>query len=869
MDPSSTPVTLRIQPGFFSEAGDRDAVGRWKTGDRVRFKNGLPEKMGGWELAPIVNNEDTTCDEFLDDVVLLCFGRGVGTAFVDDSPLHNTVTGTTGGTPTQDGTIPLFGANAISMPASNSRITWTTPSVMYPDTQDFTFEAFIYLNDSTLTNAEFNWSSSTSQPFNISFAKSIPASMQASMVIRNPAHGLAINVVNGAIPHPNDTWVHIAIVRHGSDFLLFVGGVLVLSDTYVGSIGDPSTLPQFTFGANSAPGRIGQLRYTMGVARYTAPFSPPTESFTAQACVPLTAGTIEGIDRREHEWDSLDGQPWLAQGTSKKLYVVNRNIRYDITPIRRTISVTDPFTTISGDNTVAVLDVLHGAETGDFVHYTSGTVVGGLTLGGEYAITVINGNQYTIEAATAATSSATGGGAVAMEYEINVGLDSAEQAHGWGTCTYGTGTYGTRRGDCSAMILGPRLWSLDNFGEDLLASPRGGSLYWWDRSLGPGSRAVLVETAPPTIERMLVSPSGDQVIALGAFDNVAGSPDKMLVRASAIGTFADWDFPIDPEVDTTVFDKRLTNGSRILTGFKTYGGVLIETDKASYFMRADSSEIFVIGQVATENTACGPNACTDVNGTGYWMAQNKIMSFDGVQQEIPCPVWGYVFDNDAAAEELIALLTEDGDYMITESGDYIALDGSGEGSGFNRAQADKVYCYYNQKGDEITWLYPSAFSEENNRYLCYNRTERVFYYGTLERTAMSTGGLAYSLPYGSAPTGELFLHEGVPDADGETMDEFIESWDMQIGDGLTATHLSFFVPDFKRWTGTMRLQLKVKDRPRQIAYTTSTYDMPDSTIEQSVRVAGRQIAIRFGSIDLGSSWRLAPGSLYGQPDASR
>lgn len=596
------------------------------------------------------------------------------------------------------------------------------------------------------------------------------------------------------------------------------------------------------------------------------------EKFGGWERATITGAAMRGIDRREHEWNSLDGQPWIAQGTSRKLFLINRNIRYDITPVRRSITLTDPFTTASGLTTVTVLDLLHGAETGDFVRFGSATAVGGITIDGEYMVSVINGNQYTITAAAVATGTATGGGAVTADYDINIGLDTGGIAHGWGTCLYGRGTFGTRRGDCSGILAGPRLWSLDDFGEDLLASPRGGALYWWDRSLGPTSRAVLVETAPQTIERMLVSPSGDQVIALGAFDNVAGSPDKMLVRTSDLGTFADWDLPLDVDAAaaSNIFDERLTHGSRILTGFKTNGGVLIETDKATYLMRADATNVYVIGDpVATENTSVGPNAGVDVNGTAYWMAQNKIMSFDGVQQEIPCPVWGYVFDNEAAAVQFDALLTEGSDYLITEGGDFIALDSSGEGGGFNRDQADKVYCYYNQKGDEVTWLYPCASSQENNRYLCYNRTERIFYYGTLERTAMSTGGLAYSLPYGSAPTGELFLHEGVPDADGEVMNEFVESWDMQIGDGLQATHISLYVPDFKRWTGTMRLQLKVKDRPRQILYTVSTYDMTDDTIEQGVRVAGRQIAVRFGSTTLGSSWRMAPGSFYGQPDASR
>jgi hypothetical protein len=558
----------------------------------------------------------------------------------------------------------------------------------------------------------------------------------------------------------------------------------------------------------------------------------------------ITGATLRGTDRREHEWTSLDGQAWIAQGTSKKLYIIGRGVRYDITPVRRSVTLSDPFSTTNGSATVTVMDALAGVEQGDFVRFSGASAVGGITIDGEYeVVTVLNGNQYQIIHSSAATSDATGGGSVAAEYDINSGGADAAQAHGWGTCLYNRGTWGTRRGDCSSIVIPPRIWSLDNFGEDLLASPRGGGLYWWDRSQGPGTRAVLVETAPQTMERMLVSPSGDQVIALGAFDDISSTSDKMLVRTSAAGSFADWATPIDPDEDTTVFEERLGDGSRLITGTKTSGGIVIHSDTMSYIMRPDPIEGWDIDPLGAKNTPVGPNAAVDVNGTEYSMAKDKFMTFDGVKQELPCDVWGWVFDNEAAAEGL--------------------------SPGINVDQIEKVYAYYNDKGDEVTWLYPSLNSIENDRYVCFNKGERVWYYGTLSRTAMSTGGIAYSLPYGSAPTGELFLHEGVPDADGALMNEYIESWDMQIEDGGRATHLSLFIPDFKRWVGTMRMQVKVKDSPQQTTYVTSTYDMEDTITEQGVYDCGRQMAVRFGSIDLGSNWRMGFGTFYGQPDGAR
>lgn len=553
----------------------------------------------------------------------------------------------------------------------------------------------------------------------------------------------------------------------------------------------------------------------------------------------ITGADLEGVDRREHEWTSLDGQAWIAQGTNRKLYLVNRGIRYDITPERRSITLTDPFTTVDTSAVVTVTDALHGAETGDFVRFEGASAVAGITISGEYQITVVNGNSYTITHSAPANANTTGGGSVVASYDINSGPVDAEQAHGWGTCTYGTGTYGTRRGDCSAIIIPPRIWSLDNFGEDLLASPRGGALYHWDRTQGPGTRAVLVPTAPQTIERMLVSPSGDQVVALGAQDSLTGSADKMLVRTSDTGSFIDWEEPADIEDENNVFEDRLSDGSRIITGTKTRTGIIVHTDTMSYLMRPDVNTVWDLEPLGAKNVPVGPNAAVDVNGTEYVMAKDKFVAFDGVKQEIPCDVWGFIFDNED------------------------------DTPGINLEQGDKVYGYYNDKGDEVTWFYPSRDSTENDRYVCLNIGQRCWYYGALSRTAMSTGGIAYSLPYGSAPSGELFIHEGVPDADGETMDEFIESWDMQIGDGSVAQHLCMFIPDFKRWVGTMRLTMKTKDRPQQAAYVTQTYDMLATVTEQGIRVCGRQLAVRLGTTTVGSSWRMGSPSIIGQPDGAR
>lgn len=574
---------------------------------------------------------------------------------------------------------------------------------------------------------------------------------------------------------------------------------------------------------------------------------------------PVTGSVFRGIDRRQWEWTSLDGQPWIAQGTSKKLYVINRGVRYDITPLRLTATLTNPFTTTLGSAVVTVAHVAHGAQDGDFVRFSGATAVGGITIAGEYEINVLNGDAYTIAHTITASSAATGGGTVTAEYDISVGADSTELAHGWGTCVWNDGTWGTPRGDCSGIVRGLRIWSLDNFGEDLIASPRGGAVFHWDRSNGPETRAQLLPNAPRTNQHVLLSNTGNQIICLGAFDDVANTDDRMLVRVS------DPDDPFNaftPTDQNNAFDERLSTGSTIVAGVRTRNGVLISTDTAIYLMQADPNEVFVIDKIAEGNSVIGPNAWIDVNGVIYAMAAGKFMRYDSVYHEMPCAVWSRVFDNSD----------------VNTPG--IAID-----------QGDKVYCWHNKGFSEVWWHYPSSgqlFTEdgepiltedgdplllessENDRYVIYNYGENIWYDGSIERTAASTGGIAYDAPYGSDVAGVLFLHETGADDNDAAMNEFIESWDVELGDGADQMHVSEFIPDMKRIVGTLALTLKSKARPQQAAYVVRGPYAFDGTNERvGARAAGRQMAFRLSSSALGTDWRAGKFTFGTQPDAGR
>lgn len=549
----------------------------------------------------------------------------------------------------------------------------------------------------------------------------------------------------------------------------------------------------------------------------------------------IVGDTHTGVGRRLHEWSSLDGESWIAEGTNTKLYLINRDTRYDITPLRRNVNLTDPLSTQIGTAIVTVNDPGHSSNVGDAVRVFGATAVGGLTISGEYTITaVIDGNLYQITASGLASGSATGGGSVSLEYDINIGTVDQTVALGWGVCGYGESPWGTARSAaCSGVIRKLRTWSLDNFGEDLIANPRGDAIFWWDRTAGPLSRAVLLTSAPRTNLRMLISNSGGQIVCLGAYDDVSNTPDPMFVRVGAEQSLTD--FTLTDE--NTVFEERLATGSEIVTGVRTRAGIFISTDEAVYIMQEDSQNIFRVNKLAEGNACISPNAMLEIDGTAYYMTPYKFMRYDGVLDEIPCDVWNYVFADPTTR--------------------------------VHRTQTDKIYCWYNEKFGEIWWNYPSeAGGGENDRYVIFNTTLNCWYFGTIIRTAAAAPGPSYDLPVAVNPAGELFRHEVGLNDDTIAMVTDLESHDFMIGVGKYAQHITRAIPDMLRFSGNLQLRLKGKKWPQKAAYVTKgPYGITPTMEHKGVRITGRQVAIQFGSIGIDDDWRLGTWTFYTQPDA--
>lgn len=526
------------------------------------------------------------------------------------------------------------------------------------------------------------------------------------------------------------------------------------------------------------------------------------------------SGVYVGVARALHDWSSLDGQQFIAVGTHCKLHLVNNDALYDITPTRKSSNVVDPFTTTNTLTTVTVADTDHRAEPGDHVYITSSSAVGGLTLDGDYEIaTVIDPDSYTIEAASAATSSATGGGGTTLAYDINCGLASNGELLGYGTSTYDTGTYGTPRPVGAGVPARLRTWSLDNWGEDLVGCPSGGTLYWWDKTAGVNARAQRVPNAPEFIERILVNPENRFLVAIGCSD-LDGNPDPMRIRWPSQEDFNDW-IPTD---ENTAGGKRLDYGSRLVTGLKTRGQILIWSDTQLYLMEyINVPLIFGFTPLGTCSIV-GPNAAADANGIAYFMGFDDFYAYDGTLQILPCDVHTYVFGD------------------------------------FDRTQAEKVTASYYHPKTEMRWEYPSASGNgEVDRYVVYNRREQCWYYGSIVRTAYHGVSAAITgymeNPYG-ANGGYLYKHEtGTDQVDGSTttMAWHLESYDINL-EGLDQfIRVNGLIPSFATISGEFNVYLKKKSKPQRAYQTRGPWTCDDTTDIIDAKARGCQIAVRFES----------------------
>jgi hypothetical protein len=413
-------------------------------------------------------------------------------------------------------------------------------------------------------------------------------------------------------------------------------------------------------------------------------------------------------------WIALNGANLLGVGTNQKYYVENGGQFYDITPLRNTTIITlgaSPITTTNGSKKVLITASGHGATAGSFVTFSGATAVGGITVSGEYEIIEVpDGNSYYIASSTAATSTATGGGsAVGVYYQINAGNSVYTTGVGWGAGTWSRGTWGT--GTTVGVGQQLSLWTSDNFGQDLVISPRLGAPYYWAVDTATYPRALTLSSVattngysgsfvPTSTFKMVTSDVQRFGIALGSnpydpFDaNTAFDP--LLVRWSDQENVYDW-VPTDTN---QAGEQRLSQGSGIITGQHTRQEGLIWTDSGLYSMQYLGPPYVWGFQMLMDNISIiSPNAAVTVNSVTYWMGIDKFYVYSGRVETLPCTLRQFIFTN------------------------------------LNVSQAYQIVCGTNEGYNEIWWFYPSANSVVNDSYVIYNHLERIWYYGTINRTA--------------------------------------------------------------------------------------------------------------------------------------
>ena len=575
----------------------------------------------------------------------------------------------------------------------------------------------------------------------------------------------------------------------------------------------------------------------------------------------LTDSTYLGTARALHNWISLGGNKYLGIGTHLKYYIKDGTAFADVTPIRKTTTNAATFAATDGSSTVTVTDASHGAVNGDFVTFSEAVSLGGLVtaavLNQEYQIDLVTGsNTYTITAkdtsgttVTANSSdSGNGGSATDAVYQINTGLDVYVQSTGYGVGTWGASGWG------SATSLGGnnqlRLWTHDNFGENLIINPRGGGLYRWLENNGTGTRAVQLSDITganlvPTVGLQVITSEVDRhLIVLGA-DPISGSArtgsiDPMLVA------FSDQENELDfePVITNTAGSVRLSSGSSIVGGVKARQEVVIFTDTSVYSMQFVGAPLtFALNLINEASGLIGPKAAITSSGGVFFMGYGNFYLYNGTVQELPCSVHNYVFGD------------------------------------INTGQAYKIQAFTNSEHNEVGWFYPSSSSDEIDRYVIYNTQQGVWYYGQLVRTVWLDSGVE-SFPQ-ATNGGYLYQQEIGFDADGSAMTNvYVESGDFDIGDGDRFTQISSIIPDIKfiqdANSGSVNVVTKVRNYPGDSLTTEATSEVSSSTQKVNLRARGRQAVVRFESNDdatddgnLSIGWRLGETRMDVKTDGRR
>jgi len=650
-----------------------------------------------------------------------------------------------------------------------------------------------------------------------------------------------------------------------------------------------------------------------------------------------------GVCRSIWVWldgDAGAGNTYIGLGTNSKYYIYFGGVYNDITPIVQTNILTNPFATSYPTNptTITVTDSGYNPGVGDYVTFSGATAVGGVTISGDYQVkTVPSSTTYTITSATAATSSATGGGTVTAQYEYPTGLNVYSIGTGWGAGPWSRGTWGSSYSSGIGQQL--RLWSNDNYGADLVIAPRGGPIFYWADSTGVSTRAQYLSSlanattaasdnatfsgsatsitvssavAPNLYPYMVITgtniPAGTKiassyitgattvpitttttgassgtytfsyagsfvpsatyqvitsaiqefVIAFGSNsynpNNAATAFNPLLVRWSDQANAYQW----IPELTNQSGEYLLTNGSYIMGARATRQEILVWTDSCLYSMQYLGAPYVWGFQVLMDNiSVMSPNSMITVNNVTYWMGRDRFYMYSGRVEVLPCSLRQYIFAD------------------------------------INQDQAYQVFAGANEAFNEVWWYYVSQSSGNTtvDKYVIYNYLDRVWYYGTMARSAwMQTGTQPY--PIAADYNNRLLYQEnGCDDLSTSAtlpIDAYVQSSDFDIGDGHNFGFVWRILPDVNfngSTTNQPSVTMTVKPRENsgtpygaadnpQVQSAQNYTTVPEYTIQQFdgqvyTRLRGRQMSFRIESTGVGVAWQLGSPRIDIRPDGRR
>jgi hypothetical protein len=558
------------------------------------------------------------------------------------------------------------------------------------------------------------------------------------------------------------------------------------------------------------------------------------------------------------------------------MYLNRGGAYFDITPVFDTSTTmgapNGPFTATTGSNIVTVTDATYNPEPGDFVIFS-----GAASLGGNITATVLNrefevlttptASTYTIRVSVNATASDTGkgGATVTGTYLVPTGNDVYSIGAGWGAGPWSRGTWGS--GFTSGIGSQLRLWTQDNFGEDFIFAPRGGNLYYWNATTGVSTRGVTLASlasgstvpgtsytyqdfVPKATNQVISSAVQRFVVAFGANSYDPTDPntpfDPLLVRWSDQENAFDW----VPDATNQSGEQRLTIGSEIIQAVNTRQEFVVFTDAAIYSMQYLGPPYVWGFQLLQDNISImSPRSAITINNVTYWMGTDKFFSYSGRVETLPSSLRQFVFRN------------------------------------LNIDQSWQVFAASNEQYSEVWWFYPSKNSNVVDSYVIYNYLDRVWYYGTLGRTAWLDSG-TQRFPVAADYSNRLLNHEnGVDDVSGESpvaIDAYIQSSDFDIGDGHNFGFVWRILPDVT-FAGsnaanpscTMVVEPRINSgsaygTPNEPVVTrTQAFPVEEFTGQVYTRIRGRQMAFRIESGGLGTTWQLGAPRIDIRPDGRR